>query len=51
MCPFKSEAQRRYFHYNLPHLVEEWEKHTSSKKLPKRLPRKKRQRMTAKRKK
>ena len=36
MCPFKSEAQRRYFHRNLPHLVEEWEKHTSSKKLPKK---------------
>lgn len=38
--PFKSEAQRRYFHAKLPHLVEEWEAHTPKKKLPSRVTKK-----------
>jgi hypothetical protein len=33
--PFKSQAQRKYFHQNLPHLAKEWEKETpKGKKLP-----------------
>lgn len=35
--PFKSEAQRKYFRSQLPHLAEKWEAHTpKNKKLPKR---------------
>lgn len=39
--PFKSEAQRRFFRSQLPHLAEEWEAHTPKKKLPSRVKKKK----------
>lgn len=36
--PFKSEAQRRWMHKNLPKVAQRWEKEYSSKeRLPKRL--------------
>lgn len=35
--PFKSEAQRKFFRVNLPHLVQEWEAHTLKKKLPRKV--------------
>lgn len=40
--PFKSQAQRKYFHAKLPHLAKEWEEHTpKNQKLPKKLKKRK----------
>jgi hypothetical protein len=40
--PFKSEAQRRYFHSQLPQLAQKWEEHTpKGKRLPKKVRREK----------
>ena len=35
--PFKSEAQRRYMHKNLPEIAARWEKEYDSKNLPERV--------------
>jgi len=35
--PFKSEAQRRYMHKNLPEIAARWEKEYGSGKLPARV--------------
>jgi hypothetical protein len=35
--PFKSEAQRRYMHKNLPEIAARWEKEYGSKNLPARI--------------
>ncbi len=35
--PFKSEAQRRYMHKNLPEIAARWEKEYSSNNLPARV--------------
>jgi len=40
--PYKSKAQRAYFHARLPELAKEWDKETpKGKKLPERVKRKK----------
>ena len=38
MSPFKSEAQRKFFHAAKPELADQWEKETpKNKKLPKKV--------------
>jgi hypothetical protein len=47
MAPYKSEKQRKFFHANKDKLekegvnVDEWDKESKGKKLPKRAPKKK----------
>jgi hypothetical protein len=35
--PFKSEAQRKFMYATNPKMAAEWEKHTKSKDLPKKV--------------
>lgn len=35
--PFKSQAQRRYFHATMPDKAKEWEKETPKGKLPEKV--------------
>ena len=37
MSPFRSIAQRKFLYANKPEMAREWERHTTKKKLPKKV--------------